>query len=146
MKWRMEDGGKFSDWMKKLPYYWRGAYYTVATNSLDNGDTDVDFVVVTESGAHNVELPTRPMVLILAGSFELRGKTYIEGVIRIDPLDVDNASAVCRHTGDDISVDSLRGVDAFDVFRAIDSFVPNPDGDGIAYPFFPGVDYRQVQR
>lgn len=133
-------------WLNGLSYYQRVAYFAVARNSIENGDTDVDFVLVTEPGAHKIAPPSRSMILILTGSFELLGKKYVEGVVRIDPFDMDNASAVCRFSGDDLRVDCHRGVDAFDVFRALDSFRPNPNGDGIACPYFPGVDYREAQR
>jgi hypothetical protein len=132
-------------WLRKKTYYELAMYYAAARHAHINGDYDVDFVIVsTKFGAHKIVAASRALTLVFAGSFAMLGKTYVEGVIRIDPTNPGNTTAACRLTGDDNLFDHHRGIDAFDVFRALDSFTPNRNGDGIVYPIFPEIDYSEI--
>ena len=132
-------------WLREKTYYERAMYYAAARHAHKNRDYRVDFVIVsTKFGEHKITAANRALTLIFAGSFAMCGKTYIEGVIRIDPANHGNTTAACRLTGDDNLFDHHSGLDAYDVFRALDSFTPNRNADGIVYPVFPEIDYSEI--
>jgi hypothetical protein len=126
---KSEDYQEWLKWVNGLSYYERDAYFTLAEQAVKNGDTGINFVIMSRLDGQKVNFGKK-LVLIFTGGFSMFGENYVEGVIRIDPAEPDKATAVGRLAGDDL-------------LGAIDSFVPNRDGDGITCPHFPEIMYKE---